>query len=118
MYTNIANPIEFIGKTLSSISEDSFSFTDGTKYSFHHFQECCESVRLEYSDGTGDMTVSPIKEFSDSSEEPITHAKYEYYESYTWTTYTIICENGAWRKYYFLGESNGYYGETMYIIKL
>jgi len=113
-----SNPIEFIGKTLTAISEDSFSFTDGTRYAFHHFQDCCENVRLECSNGTGDMLASPIKEFSDSSEEPITHANYNYYESHTWTTYTIICENGAWRKYYFLGESNGYYGETMNIIKL
>lgn len=114
---NIVNPIEFIGKTLTAISEDGFSFTDETRYAFHHFQNCCENVRFECSEGTGDMLVSPIKEFSDSSEEP-KDKDYKYNESHTWTTYTIICENGAWRKYYFLGESNGYYGETMDIIKL
>lgn len=114
---NIVDPIEFIGKTLTTISEDGFSFTDRTRYAFRHFQSCCEHVRFECSEGAGDMLASPIKEFSDSYEEP-KDKNYKYYASHTWTTYTIICENAAWRKYYFLGESNGYYGETMDIIKL
>lgn len=116
-YTNNRpQPESFIGKTLVKLDEDGFTLNTGEKFIFHHFQDCCERVGHYETEGDYNSVLnSPITEFTDRGEEHPNHSG-KYYESHTWTTYTIIAENGGCVKIYFLGESNGYYGESMCII--
>lgn len=110
------NPQSLVGKTLTHLTEDGFSTSDGKNYSFHHDQDCCEIV--EHFDTIGnytDVLNKPIIEFTDKGETHPDHGGHYMDDSHTWTTYTIIVEGGACVKIYFLGESNGYYGETMEI---
>jgi hypothetical protein len=101
---------EMIGKTPVLITQDTeeiiFSFSDGTKGVFYHFQDCCESVYVE--DVTGDwsdLIGHPILVAEERSEE---NPNAE--ESGTWTFYTFRGVGGSvdvrWN-----GESNGCYSE-------
>lgn len=88
-----------------------FECSDGSKYQMYHVQDCCESVNIVDVVGNPDhlLTGEILQaEISDSEEEPEGH----YYESYTWTFYRIATNRGSvvirW-----LGESNGYYSESV-----
>lgn len=103
----------FVGDILTSLSETGFTIANGRKFVFAHHQACCEDVRHIGTVGAYDQVLgSPIKEFSTSNEELPGYDK-EYYSSYTWTSFHIITEAGNCVVLYFLGESNGYYGEDV-----
>lgn len=109
-----------IGKTITEVrhleqGSDSvvFECADGTEYTMYHDQNCCESVYIsdvegDVSDLTGSVVV--VAESVDSSEQPAPPDNYV--DSYTWTFYRIATEKGfvviRW-----LGESNGYYSESV-----
>lgn len=105
------------GKTLTSVAklEDGerlvFTVDDGTAYQMFHHQDCCESVRLEEVIGNlDDLVGSPILEAEEVSSDG--HPAPEHAESYTWTFYKLGTSRGhvtlRW-----LGESNGYYSESV-----
>lgn len=92
-----------------------FVCADGTEYTMYHDQDCCESVYI--SDVEGDVSdllgsVVVVAESVDSSEQPAPPG--DYVDSYTWTFYRIATVKGfvviRW-----LGESNGYYSESVTI---
>lgn len=108
------------GKVLASIDGAEpgsqrvvFNFADGTAWASYHSPDCCESVSVNRI--TGDLASvigSPVMcayESQDSNDKPS-----EYADSWTWTHQRIRTESGeviiVW-----LGESNGYYGETPYL---
>ena len=86
--------------------------TDGTQWGMSHSQNCCEYVRLEEVVGDPQSLVGdPVLK----AEESTNHSDDEeevYGESQTWTFYRIATVNGIlvlrW-----LGESNGYYSESV-----
>ena len=112
---------ELQGQTLAFISpakkgdrEIKFITTEGTRYSLSHSQDCCECVEVEDVEGdVTDLIGSPITlaEESTSSEEIPGHG-IEYADSFTWTFYRLATTKGfvviRW-----LGESNGYYSESV-----
>lgn len=101
---------QLIGLTLSSItglengSEDvTFKSECGRQFLMFHDQGCCENVTLEDVEGdVSDLIGSPIL----MAEAP------EYADSYTWTFYRISTAKG-WVVLRWLGESNGYYSESV-----
>ena len=110
------------GKTIDRIeglekgSEEVRIFTqDGGEYLFYHSQDCCESVDLydleaDCEDWSGALILDAFESSnSDEGEKPG-----EYAESWTWTFYKIeTSKGGIWMRW--LGESNGYYSESVEI---
>lgn len=111
---------ELVGKVLTAVAlndskdEITFKCADGTEYVQHHDQDCCESVSVEDVAGNFDDIIgSPIlvaEESTNSEESPEGATKPS--ESFTWTFYKIDTAKGGvtirW-----LGESNGYYSESV-----
>lgn len=108
-----------VGKTILRTSDAKkgaeallFLMDDGTAYGFYHNQDCCEHVQIE--DVCGDMV--------DLIGHPLTQAEEVVSErgdpapsnpdSWTWTFYKFATIKGSvtirW-----LGESNGYYSESV-----
>lgn len=123
----------FVGKTLTKVENlDNerliFTFDDGTEYQAYHMQDCCESVYIY--DVVGDVDIlggvvgilnSPIllaeEEVLNKYPPDVPTPKYSegcYTESYTWTIYHIRTEKG-YVAFRWLGESNGYYSESVYL---
>lgn len=107
-----------IGKTISAVSglergEETvvIQFTDGSSVQMYHQQDCCEYVRVE--DVTGDP-ADLIGGVVVTFEERGSDANDVVSESGTWTFYEIRTTRGdvtiRW-----LGESNGYYSESVYL---
>lgn len=122
LYEKRTDFASLLGKTLVEISgkvgDDELKFvaSDGGQYLMYHSQDCCENVRVE--DITGDLSDllgSPLlmaEEVSNADGPPP-----EYAESYTWTFYKLATIKGGvtirW-----LGESNGYYSESVDFAKV
>lgn len=92
-----------------------FTCADGTRWTMHHAQDCCESVDVQDIAGDpADLTGLVLDAREESGDtDPEGYQGGEYRDSFTWTFYVIQTNKGAvtirW-----LGESNGYYGETPY----
>jgi hypothetical protein len=112
---------ELVGKVLTKIEIDKseeecirFYSTDGKIYKMYHEQNCCENVRIKDICGDiNDLIDSPIliaNESTNSNEVDIC-------ESETWTFYNFSTVKGhitiTW-----LGESNGYYSESVDFIEI
>lgn len=110
---------EMCGKTLVAVTgmekgseQVTFDCADGSQYILEHIEDCCESVQVE--DVTGncdDLIGSPL-----TMSEEVTNADdpgkpSEWAESWTWTFYKFATVKG-YVTLRWLGESNGYYGET------
>ena len=112
-----------LGKTLievtGAVGDDVMVFkcTDGSSYQLHHYTDCCESVSIE--DIHGDLTdivgaeiLLAEESTSDSDPEGYVSEEGSYRDSYTWTFYRLTTIKGSvvirW-----LGESNGYYSESV-----
>lgn len=110
------NVSEIIGKTFVSVemkdrSEIVFTTDSGVRYIMSHDQDCCESVSVEDIEGDlNDLVGSPILQAEESTnrEEP----KPEYADSFTWTFYKFATIKG-YVTIRWLGESNGYYSESV-----
>lgn len=90
-----------------------FSNDSGETVRFYHEQDCCDSVSIEDVCGDiADLLGSPIlraeEVSSDDAEAP------ENADSYTWTFYKFDTIKGSVTVRW-LGESNGYYGESVQV---
>jgi len=110
------------GLTLSAIDgclvgSESIVFrgSDGEAFELQHNQDCCEHVRVE--DVVGDIqdvigTPILLAELVTSEGDAEGHVGRYYADSHTWSFYKLRTIRGSvtirW-----LGESNGYYGETV-----
>ena len=124
MYPKETEFSELLGKTLTSIegmakgsSEIIFTTNDGSKFKLTHWQDCCEHVEVEDVIGdVSDLLNSPITlaEESTSGDDPSDYRADPdaWRDSYTWTFYRLATAKGhvdvRW-----LGESNGYYSESV-----
>lgn len=88
-----------------------FTTSDGHRFVMHHEQDCCESVEIK--DITGDLTSligAPLVMAEEVSNRDDTE-----YGTETWTFYKFATNNGyitiSW-----LGESNGFYSESVEIV--
>jgi len=88
-----------------------FSLQDGRVYMFHHDQDCCEHVYIESIVGDlQDLVGSPLL----MAEETIHESKDDNYDgSSTWTFYKFATRKG-YVDVRWLGESNGYYSESVH----
>ncbi len=104
---------QIVGLTPVSIEqtedEIKMDFSDGSSCTFHHYQDCCESVVVEDVNGDwSDLIGHPIL----VADERISHDEPGGFESDTWTFYTFRGNGGSvdvrWH-----GSSNGYYSESV-----
>lgn len=85
-------------------------FSDGTALRMNHHQDCCEQVEIEDLNGDlADLLYTPLLVAEERTNES---GSEETGCSQTWTFYTLRTVKGSidirW-----LGESNGYYSESV-----
>jgi hypothetical protein len=122
---NYANFFELKGKTITSIdginSDDSdtiITTSDGTIYTLTHIQDCCENVRVYGTVGNIDDVLN-VEVIAAEDTNPMDNPNapdYKAYDSATWTQFRIVTNKGTF-EIWWLGESNGYYSETVSVIK-
>lgn len=113
------------GKTLISIVENGdeiiFNTDNNESYKLYHPQDCCESVYIEDINGDlKDLIGKPLLIAEEISNDDVFENEFvfEYEpESYTWTFYKFATING-YVDIRWLGESNGYYSESVDFCKL
>lgn len=109
---------DMIGVTMMACTgaevEDEMVFTaeDGRRFIFYHAQECCESVAIEDVVGDlSDLVGAPILVAEEvSSDNP--EGERDEYGYRTWTFYRFATVKGTVTVRW-LGESNGYYSESV-----
>lgn len=120
-YSETVDFSNLIGVTLevidgAEVGSDRVTFfaNDDRRWIMRHHQDCCETVELnEIIGDVSDLIGSPILRAEVVESGPRTDPKPdEYSESWTWTFYKIATIRGEvvlrW-----LGESNGYYSESV-----
>ena len=91
--------------------------TDKYKYHLYHEQDCCENVRLVDVIGDVDNILNKeiiFAEEDSGAKDPEWHTSYDYDCHHTWTKFVLGTKN-ANVEFWFLGESNGYYSESISI---
>jgi hypothetical protein len=107
---------DMVGKTFTrvygGVGDGEMVFENDTeRYVFTHDQDCCESVDI--NDVVGDLqdlVGEPLlmaEEVSGATEPDVEHS-----ESYTYTFYKFATRRG-YVDVRWLGESNGYYSESV-----
>lgn len=107
---------DMLGRSFNSISvgpdnEDIIFEDDDGIFTMYHERDCCEHVRVE--DITGnlvDLLDSPILMAEVSTNND--NLPCEDHESFTWTFYKLATIKG-YVDIRWLGESNGYYSESV-----
>ena len=117
MYTEIK---ELIGKTLVKIEqidkeEIIFTTSEGDKYKMYHEQDCCESVEID--DVNGDYEDLLNTRLNVAEERTNENLDDDGDFSQTWTFYEFRTRKGS-VNIKWLGESNGYYSESVEITKM
>ena len=106
---------DLVGKVIKGLaySDEYFQIlTDDCVYAFYHEYSCCESVWLTQVDGISDKLIG-----SRIIAEVVTDEKDTEYGHITWTFYKIGTNKGM-IDFRFQGESNGYYSESVDLIKI
>lgn len=98
-----------------SVGYDEMTFVtaDGQRFMFAHMQDCCERVRINDIVGDlQDLVGSPLLQAEEvSGVTPVEFDETEH-ESVTWTFYKFATCKG-YVDVRWLGESNGYYSESV-----
>lgn len=120
MKTHDSNIIKLIGETIAKITgaqEDSdeiiIETASGRRFRFYHQQDCCESVDVRSV--TGDLTNIIGQVITDATETIKPDAE-GYSDSATETTFVLTTEKGS-LTIFWVGESNGYYGEDVSFVE-
>ena len=120
-YTNIVNTqkgmAQMLGKTFVKVTgsvdgdEMLFETATGEHFLFAHQQDCCETVRINDIVGDlQDLVGAPLLVAEEVSGA--TEPDEEHYESYSYTFYKFATRKG-YVDVRWLGESNGYYSESV-----
>ena len=107
---------DMVGKKITGIYYDEEYFqirTDDCVYAFYHEQDCCESVYLTQVDGISDKIIGSRIVIA----EVVTDEKSVAGGHITWSFYKIGTNKGM-IDFRFQGESNGYYSESVDLIKI
>ena len=123
-YDNFCDVNVLVGKTLSSVDGAAvgggvitFTTIDGDVYRMLHMQDCCESVRVEDIVGDiQDLVGEPLLIAEEVSGEIPTDFNPLEHDSVTWTFYKFATRKG-YVDIRWLGESNGYYSESVSFCK-
>jgi hypothetical protein len=107
-----ANMSDLVGRTFTSTDGYSFVCKEGT-FVFYHEQDCCESVDIyDIVGDLQDLVNTPMLMAEEvQGKSPV---DYECSESCTWTFYKFATIKG-YVDIRWLGESNGYYSESVNI---
>jgi hypothetical protein len=99
-------------RVTGSIGGDALVFENETeRFVFYHAQDCCESVDINDICGDlQDLVGEPL--FIAEEVHGATEPDEEHYESYTYTFYKFATRKG-YVDVRWLGESNGYYSESV-----
>jgi hypothetical protein len=115
MSVNVLAPM--LGATITKIEGEkgsgqmAFYANDGRLFRFYHAQDCCESVGIEDVCGDlADLIGSPLVEAEEVSSDGTPAPKDA--DSYSWTFYRFGTAKGSVTVRW-LGESNGYYSESV-----
>jgi len=120
-YNNIVDTqkgmAQMLGKTFVLVTgsvgdgEMLFETASGERFMFAHQQDCCESVDI--NDIVGDLQDLVGEPLLVAEEvKGATEPDEEHYESYTYTFYKFATRKG-YVDVRWLGESNGYYSESV-----
>ena len=118
-YQNRVDIADMVGKVFTSVKNvggDELVFeNDQERFVFFHSQDCCEHVRIE--DIVGDLSdlegVELLKaEETNNIFDVLNTSEKEFSESGTWTFYKFATRKG-YVDVRWLGESNGYYSESV-----
>ena len=115
-YRNSCDIKDMVGKKVLGIYYDEENFqilTGDGVYAFYHEQSCCESVWLTQVDGISDKIIGSRIVIA----EVVTDEKDTEHGHITWSFYKIGTNKGM-IDFRFQGESNGYYSETVDLIKI
>ena len=115
-YRKYCDMKDMVGKKVLGIYYDEENFqilTDDCVYAFYHQQDCCESVWLTQVDGISDKLIGSRIVIA----EVATDEKDTEYGHITWTFYKIGTNKGM-IDFRWCGESNGYYSETVDLVKI
>lgn len=89
-----------------------FVTEDGRRFVFAHSQDCCETVYINDIVGDlNDLVGEPLLRAEESTNVDLP-APSKYADSYTWTFYKFATRKG-YVDVRWLGESNGYYSESV-----
>lgn len=110
---------DLIGKTFvqiqgGQVEDEEMVFLGQDNFRFFHSRDCCENVRIVDLNGDlDDLVGTPILEASEVSDGwSDTKLNRQLDDSHTWTFYRFTTIKGTvvvrW-----LGESNGYYSESV-----
>jgi hypothetical protein len=122
-YNNIVDTqrgmAQMLGKTFVQVTgsvgggEMTFVTAQGERFMFAHQQDCCESVRI--NDIVGDLQdlvgLPMLQAEQVQGETPVNFVERDH-ESVTWTFYKFATRKG-YVDVRWLGESNGYYSESV-----
>lgn len=114
---------ELLGEVISTVEgaedgqETIITTESGKAIKIYHAQDCCEHVSIE--DSEVDNIVGGYCHFAGfvEGETPVVTTNDDYYheESQTWSFLKIETSKGSiWQRW--LGESNGYYSESVDIL--
>ena len=115
-YRKYCDMKDMVGKKVLGIYYDEENIqilTNDCVYAFYHQQDCCESVWLTQVDGVSDKIIGSYIVIA----EVVTDEKDTEHGHITWSFYKIGTNNG-WIDFRFQGESNGYYSETVDLVKI
>lgn len=120
-----------VGDATSFETAPSPAFPKGRKYTISHYQDCCEQVRLtnviingknHFIEGNDSYVMfdevqnilhnTPITLAETDNSEPKFAENRAYDDSHTWSAFFFETKLGR-VELWFLGESNGYYSESM-----
>lgn len=113
---NRCNIDELVGKVVGGLAYDEDYFqilTDDCVYIFYHEYNCCESVWLTQVDGISDKIIGSRIVIA----EVVTDEKDTEYGHITWSFYKIGTNKGM-IDFRWQGESNGYYSESVDLVKI
>ena len=106
-----------VTKVVSDSSEIVFFTEDGYRYSMHHEQDCCESVYVESIVGDlEDLVGQEVLVAEEVEGESPAGFDESQHESITWTFYKLATRKG-YVDIRWLGESNGYYSESVSFVR-
>ena len=113
---------ELVGKAVRGLAYSDKYFqilTDDCVYIFYHEQDCCESVWLTQVDGVSDKIIGSriviAEAVTKTGEDGVIDT--DEYNSITWSFYKIGTNKGM-IDFRWQGESNGYYSESVDLIKI